>query len=198
MKFRIIAAGVISAMGLSVGTVAGASGTPPTATVPVLTSSTQVAVNAATYLTGSGVKLGSDQYAVVTATGSADVCGDGCPSGPNGATNGDLGTNVQGAPAGLLYYNQTGAKVTGSGADGVNIPVGTGPVTISTPGEIYFGLNDGSYYGDNSGSYTVTVDVYMVASFASCKNGGWSSYGVFKNQGDCVSFVATNGMNLPG
>ena len=24
-----------------------------------------------------------------------------------------------------------------------------------------------------------------------CKNGGWKTYGVFKNQGDCVSFVAT-------
>ena len=28
-----------------------------------------------------------------------------------------------------------------------------------------------------------------------CKNGGWKTYGVFKNQGDCVSFVATNGKN---
>jgi hypothetical protein len=24
-----------------------------------------------------------------------------------------------------------------------------------------------------------------------CKNGGWKTYGVFKNQGDCVSFVAS-------
>jgi hypothetical protein len=30
-----------------------------------------------------------------------------------------------------------------------------------------------------------------------CKNGGWQSYGVFKNQGDCVSFVATGGKNPP-
>jgi hypothetical protein len=30
-----------------------------------------------------------------------------------------------------------------------------------------------------------------------CKKGGWRSYGVFKNQGDCVSFVATKGKNLP-
>jgi hypothetical protein len=28
-----------------------------------------------------------------------------------------------------------------------------------------------------------------------CKNGGWRSYNVFKNQGDCVSFVATGGKN---
>jgi hypothetical protein len=26
-----------------------------------------------------------------------------------------------------------------------------------------------------------------------CKNGGWRDFGTFKNQGDCVSFVATGG-----
>jgi hypothetical protein len=31
-----------------------------------------------------------------------------------------------------------------------------------------------------------------------CKNGGWQSFGVFKNQGDCVSYVATGGRNQPG
>jgi len=30
-----------------------------------------------------------------------------------------------------------------------------------------------------------------------CKNGGWETFGVFKNQGDCVSFVATGGNNPP-
>ena len=30
-----------------------------------------------------------------------------------------------------------------------------------------------------------------------CKKGGWQSFGVFKNQGDCVSFVATGGKNPP-
>jgi hypothetical protein len=30
-----------------------------------------------------------------------------------------------------------------------------------------------------------------------CKNGGWKTYGVFKNEGDCVSFVATGGKNPP-
>jgi hypothetical protein len=31
-----------------------------------------------------------------------------------------------------------------------------------------------------------------------CKNGGWQTYGIFKNQGDCASFVATGGKNRPG
>lgn len=31
-----------------------------------------------------------------------------------------------------------------------------------------------------------------------CKKGGWQNYnGLFKNQGDCVSFVATGGKNEP-
>ena len=30
-----------------------------------------------------------------------------------------------------------------------------------------------------------------------CLNGGWQTFKVFKNQGDCVSFVATKGKNPP-
>jgi hypothetical protein len=30
-----------------------------------------------------------------------------------------------------------------------------------------------------------------------CKGGGWQDFGVFKNQGDCVSYVATGGGNQP-
>jgi hypothetical protein len=30
-----------------------------------------------------------------------------------------------------------------------------------------------------------------------CKKNGWLNYGIFKNQGDCVSFVATGGKNPP-
>jgi hypothetical protein len=34
-------------------------------------------------------------------------------------------------------------------------------------------------------------------SIDDCKDGNWQSFGVFKNQGDCVSFVATEGRNTP-
>jgi hypothetical protein len=30
-----------------------------------------------------------------------------------------------------------------------------------------------------------------------CKHGGWQTFGVFTNQGDCVSFVSTGGKNPP-
>ena len=48
----------------------------------------------------------------------------------------------------------------------------------------------------NSVSHTVTVTYPTSAD--QCKKGGWMTYGtLFKNQGDCVSFVATNGKNPP-
>jgi hypothetical protein len=31
-----------------------------------------------------------------------------------------------------------------------------------------------------------------------CKHGGWRAFGRFRNQGDCVSFVATGGRRPPG
>ena len=37
----------------------------------------------------------------------------------------------------------------------------------------------------------------MPTSKDDCKKGGWQAFGVFKNQGDCVSWVATGGKNPP-
>jgi len=37
----------------------------------------------------------------------------------------------------------------------------------------------------------------MPATKAACKKDGWRSFGIFKNQGDCVSWVATGGKNPP-
>ena len=38
----------------------------------------------------------------------------------------------------------------------------------------------------------------LPVSASECKHGGWKSFGdLFKNQGDCVSFVATGGKNEP-
>jgi hypothetical protein len=62
-------------------------------------------------------------------------------------------------------------------------------------------LDDG--YGDNSGN--LTVNIYscnpdkpsLPTDKDQCKKDGWKVFGVFKNQGDCVSYVATGGKNLP-
>ena len=37
----------------------------------------------------------------------------------------------------------------------------------------------------------------MPTSKDQCKDGSWQTFGVFKNQGDCVSYVATHGKNPP-
>ena len=39
--------------------------------------------------------------------------------------------------------------------------------------------------------------VTLPTSKDQCKKGGWKTFDVFKNQGDCVSFVATKGKNPP-
>jgi hypothetical protein len=57
---------------------------------------------------------------------------------------------------------------------------------------------------DNQGFFQASVDRVAISSRRllptskdQCKNGGWRTFGVFKNQGDCVSFVATKGKNQP-
>jgi hypothetical protein len=45
-------------------------------------------------------------------------------------------------------------------------------------------------------TWTWRLDI-EVAGAADCKKGGWRSFGVFKNQGDCVSYFATGGKNPP-
>ena len=47
-------------------------------------------------------------------------------------------------------------------------------------------------------SITVNITSPLPTASAQCKDGGWQAFGVFKNQGDCVSFVASKGKNQPG
>jgi hypothetical protein len=46
--------------------------------------------------------------------------------------------------------------------------------------------------------HIVVIDtVVRPTSKDECKNGGWRTFGAFKNQGDCLSLVATKGKNQP-
>jgi hypothetical protein len=50
------------------------------------------------------------------------------------------------------------------------------------------------------GSTTTANEAFSIAQVVpttteQCKKGGWQTYGVFKNQGDCVTYVATKGKN---
>jgi hypothetical protein len=53
--------------------------------------------------------------------------------------------------------------------------------------------------GTDGGTFSLSYGVPdpLPTSADQCKNGGWKTYGVFKNQGDCVSYLATKGKNGP-
>jgi hypothetical protein len=51
--------------------------------------------------------------------------------------------------------------------------------------------------GDASATASFTMASLLPTTQAQCKNNGWKNYPQFKNQGDCVSFVATGGKNKP-
>ena len=48
-----------------------------------------------------------------------------------------------------------------------------------------------------SGNITIVDAPPLPTAREQCKNGGWRNFPGFKNQGDCVSFVATRGRNRP-
>jgi hypothetical protein len=71
------------------------------------------------------------------------------------------------------------------------LPVGRAPTDCSP-------LSPSGFGGPVTvGDITVVDAQPLPTSKDQCKNGGWKTYGVFKNQGDCVSFVATKGKNPP-
>lgn len=58
----------------------------------------------------------------------------------------------------------------------------------------------GSYI-DDSGSYqgwAASTSLPLPTAADQCKKDAWQTYGVFKTQGDCVSYVETGGHNPPG
>jgi hypothetical protein len=92
----------------------------------------------------------------------------------------------------------------------VNISTFSFPITIkvtdNAPDRVEVAPAAGSPCGASVGIITGIVgtgDIVvhdgppLPTSTDQCKSGGWKIYGVFKNQGDCVSFVATKGKNGP-
>jgi hypothetical protein len=58
-------------------------------------------------------------------------------------------------------------------------------------------VDDESFFNASVDDVVVTSKHVLPTSKDQCKDEGWRSFGVFKNQGDCVSFVATHGKNPP-
>jgi len=82
--------------------------------------------------------------------------------------------------------------------DGSPHPFATSDASLFNVGDnvLIFGvLNLGGATGvDFQGLVTYTR---LPTTKDDCKNGGWQTYGGFKNQGQCVAFVATGGRHQP-
>jgi hypothetical protein len=138
----------------------------------------------------TGIVLTPGITATVTATGQACVdptspafCG-----GPNG---------TGGGPSDILLPSASWGSLIGRVNGGAPIPVGVGPTTITGSGPLQFAQNDSLGNGNNTGTFQVTI-TFTLTSADACKDGGWQNFaGLFKNQGDCVSFIATGGKNRP-
>jgi len=159
---------------------------------------------------------GTDQNGPVY--GQQNVCGQGFTPFPPltlGAGTYDfteLGTGTPEVPGeGQLNVwfssNPTPITVTTATPNSAPTPVGDAIVTVSN-----FTLAASSPaidrvstcsvnpdgFQDTVVHFTVTVAAALPTSTDQCKNGGWQNFAGFKNQGDCVSFVATGGKNTPG
>ncbi len=150
-------------------------------------------------------------------TVAAVGCGTGRPSG--------LTTTITANPTSIPADGKATSTITVQAKDftGANETTGGASVTLSTTLGTLGAVSD-----NGNGTYTATVTAgttpgpavisgtingESIANRATvtftppplpttndqCTKGGWQGFnGVFKNQGDCVSFVATHGKNEPG
>jgi hypothetical protein len=92
---------------------------------------------------------------------------------------------------GISCGNVTFPKPICPGSLGLNQGSGN-PGIVSNADKLYVET------GGNKTTFDLERDPPMPTDAAQCKNGGWSNYGTtFRNQGDCVSYVASKGKNQP-
>ncbi len=105
-----------------------------------------------------------------------------------------------------ISTNGSGTASATAAAGSSSINVTSGPTNVYTRVTLPFtgaaGTTTISFTSlTNFGCGGVLIDNVSVEPLPTtedqCKTGGWQSYGVFKNQGDCISFVATGGKNPP-
>ena len=125
-----------------------------------------------------------------------------------GSTFIDVPGGIQDSAAGLLRIVDGGPAGSGQesfewaflgGGQFVPFP---GPPPDALPGPTDCATFPGPFPSPRVETLTsidfVVIDApALPSSTAQCKNGGWRNFGVFKNQGDCVSYVATGDKNPP-
>jgi len=113
----------------------------------------------------------------------------------------DLGTGTPygsfqiatGSPGDLLDFPLNGAGVSAfNAARGAFFSLG------GSTGASEGSLEDAFIFGNSErAGIQQLVVTCLPERKEECKNGGWRNFPGFKNQGDCVSFVATRGKNPP-
>ena len=100
-----------------------------------------------------GIELAPGQEVVVTASGSATWFF------PNNGPNGPDGDSSPDAAGAVGQYVPTGAiaALIGRVGPGNWMEIGSGPTTVTGPGELQFAFDDATLLCDNAGGFTVNV-----------------------------------------
>jgi Beta-propeller repeat len=162
-----------------------------------------------TYLGGSEVEFGGD--IALDGAGSVYVTGQTTSTDFPTTAGAAQTTHAQGFDAfvtkldatgsGLVYSTYLGGIDTDRGLDIAVDAAGSAYVTGQThSGD--FPTTAGAAQTTLAGfsdAFVAKIEfaVPLPTSTDQCRNGGWKTFGVFKNQGDCVSFVASKGKNPP-
>lgn len=176
-------------LSLNVEVESGPSGEHPTGTVLLLSGGptpggTFSATTNATCLSVSG------HVAIIGLSGNVHQGGLGFDFGMAGLVRVVDGGGPNSGADSVEFAYQTGDEPFG--------PPLPGPTTCSTfPATFFTDTFAFPDFTNAEGDVVVTDTVPFPTSKNQCKNGGWRKFGVFKNQGECVSFVATKGKNQP-
>jgi hypothetical protein len=166
-----------------------------------------------TYLGGSTDEMGAGGAGIaVDGAGSAYVTGDtrstNFPTTLGAAQTTHAGgfrdafvTKLDAIGSALIYSTYLGGFDVDAGygiaVDGAGSAYVTGTTTSTNFPTTAGAAQTTPVGGQDAFVAKIEFVVPLPTSTDQCKNGGWKTFGVFKNQGDCVSFVATKGKNPP-
>jgi hypothetical protein len=102
----------------------------------------------------------------------------------------------------LVYSTYLGGSNGSDGGLGIAVDGAGGAYVTGVTFSTDFPTTAGAFQTTHAaGEFNSDAFVAKIAtlptSIDECKNGGWKTFGVFRNQGDCVSFVASGGKNPP-
>ena len=162
-------------------------------------------------------------YSTITGTGWDSITSDGVGGSadffyrvfinlPPNAVNPSLSGQYYSDNQGTVFLNtnqvaQNGICVGPAGVANFGFPPGTAPMSFTS--SLTPGFNTLSFTVNNCIMSRTGIDFTATAQYTlyptstdQCKDGGWQNYTdkngtPFKNQGDCVAYVATGGKNPP-